>query len=199
MPPFEGSVREAVPKARLIWATFRGKCEQISPNNRWREGHSRSSKQRTPKNSPTLIEKMQQEEQLVNRGQCKTFEERKELMKQALASALRAEDMLIMFMDDPMYAEVLEDMRVANEREGRDERSKKHKENILGMVQAVISIRENMVTIRDTKTSRRVYMEAWGEIAVSVCRFCFARVIFHMRDHSMIGCHLNKAGPARGA
>jgi len=118
---------------------------------------------------------MQVEEQqsvpVVDRRPCKTFEERKELMKQALASALRAEDMLTMFMDDPMYAEVLEDMRVLNEREGRDERSKKHKENILGIVQAVISIREKMVSIRDTKTSRRVYVEAWGEIAVSVCRF----------------------------
>lgn len=129
---------------------------------------------------------MQQEEQLVDRGPCKTFEERKELMKQALASALRAEDMLIMFMDDPLYAEVLEDMRVANEREGRDERSKKHKENILGIVQAVIGIRKNMVTIRDTKTSRRVYVEAWEEIAVSVCRFFCVCLFESMRGLSLV-------------
>ena len=92
------------------------------------------------------------------------LEERKAGIKRALEGALLIEGVLEKYAGEPMYEEVLEDMRVERERDGRHESTKNIKRRLRNMVETALKVREDLAGIRGKSTSWAVYLEAWDSV-----------------------------------
>jgi len=92
------------------------------------------------------------------------WEERKAGIKRALEGALRIEGVLEKYAGEPMYEEVLEDMRVERERGERHESTKNIKRRLRNMVESALKVREDLAGIRGKSTSWAVYLEAWDSV-----------------------------------